>query len=62
MKSEAGKPRKHRQPVGSKVKPLCGTLTYLAECRGMAQKTSSAQKNAPPEIIDRNIRKYPAAP
>ncbi len=62
MKPEASKSRKQGQSASLKNKPMCGTLSYLAECRGMVQKASSAQKNAPPEISDRNIRRYPTAP
>jgi hypothetical protein len=62
MKSDANKPRKQGQSVRSKNKPKCGTLSYLAECRGMTQKIAAPLRAAPPEIIERNIRRYPAAP
>jgi hypothetical protein len=62
MKSDANKPRKKGQAVSSKTKPLCGTLSYLAECRRMTPKAAAPLKAAPPEIIERNVRRYTAAP
>jgi hypothetical protein len=62
MKKEVNKSRKQRQGYSARNKSFCGTLSYLAECRGMTQKAAIPPKAAPPEIIDRNIRRYPAAP
>jgi hypothetical protein len=61
MKSEPVKMRKHRQTAALKDKPACGTLTYLAECRGTPQKTASECKKAPSAIVDMIVRKQPAA-
>jgi hypothetical protein len=60
MKPEMTKSRKQKPPAGGKGKALCGTLSYLAECRGTAQKNLFARREAPPEIIDRIVRKHPA--
>ena len=62
MKSDANKRKKQGQSASLKNKPKCGTLSYLAECRRMTQKAAAPVKAEPPEIIDRNIRRYPAAP
>jgi hypothetical protein len=61
MKSEPVKAKKHRQTTAVKAKPVCGTLTYLAQCRGTPQKTASERKEAPSVIVDRIVRKQPAA-
>lgn len=61
MKHEAGKSRKQRQAANQKMKPLCGTLSYLAECRGMAQKAGPNRLSAPPGDMNKIVRKYPAA-
>ena len=59
-KSDASKSKKHRQAEASKMKPPCGTLTYLAECRGVTQKPDATRWTAPPENMNRIVRKYPA--
>ncbi|MGE5174263.1 MAG: hypothetical protein ACM3MD_10605 [Betaproteobacteria bacterium] len=59
MKHDTGKSKKHAAAV--KVKPVCGTLSYLAECRGMAQKAGPTRLSAPPGDVNKIIRKYPAA-
>ena len=61
MKSEPVKNRKHRQTAALKAKPVCGTLTYLAECRGTPKKTSSEKKEAPAALVGRFVRKQPPA-
>ncbi len=60
MKTEIEKIKKQRQTKSSKNKPLCGTLSYLAECRGLSQK-NTARLTAPPGDMGRIVRKYPAA-
>ncbi len=62
MKSEAGKtkkqPKTERSP-GSKHP--CGTLSYLAECRGAPQKTETFRRQGPAaDFMNRTVRKYPA--
>ncbi len=61
MKYETEKSKKHRQPAGAKTKPVCGTLSYLAECRGMAQKAGPPRLSAPPGDVHKIFRSYPAA-
>jgi hypothetical protein len=43
MKWESQKSKKQQTRAGMKAKPVCGTLSYLAECRGMTQKAGSAR-------------------
>ena len=58
MKQETGKTRKERQTAGVKsAKPVCGTLSYIAECRGLTQKAGSIRWAAPPGSIDKIVRK-----
>ena len=61
MKSETNKSKKQRQTTSSKIKPTCGTLSYLAECRGVTKKTDVSRWTAPPDSINKIVRKYPAA-
>ncbi len=57
MKKETSKARKQRQPSNVKTeKPTCGTLSYIAECRGAQQKSGSIQWAAPPDSIDKMIK------
>jgi len=49
--------KKQRESSDRKTaKHACGTLSYLAECRGTLQKTESTRWAAPPHGI-RNIDK-----
>ncbi len=59
MKTEGEKKRK-QQTKSSRSKPVCGTLSYLAECRGTAQKTGASRLLAPPGDMSRIVRRYPA--
>ena len=61
MKSEPVKTTKHGQKTAVKAKPVCGTLTYLAECRGTPKKTSSVRKEVPAALVGRFVRKQPPA-
>jgi hypothetical protein len=61
MKSEPVKTKKHRQTAALKTKPVCGTLTYLAESRGTPKKPSSGKKEAPAALVGRFVRKQPRA-
>lgn len=61
MKSEAVKIMKQGQKTAVKAKPACGTLTYLAECRGTPKKTSSGKKEAPAALTGRFVRKQAPA-
>ena len=58
MKQETDKIRKQRQQAVVKAaKPVCGTLSYQAECRGAMQKTGSIRGAAPPDGMNRTVRK-----
>ncbi len=59
MKREGTKQKKRHSSAGSKEKPVCGTLSYLAECRGMAQRTSSTRRPEYPGEMNKVVRKYP---
>ncbi|HET6365466.1 MAG TPA: hypothetical protein VFG02_10475 [Nitrospirota bacterium] len=60
MKSEAGRTKKQRKAEGTRAsKPPCGTLSYLAECRGNTQKTDSSRWTTPPDGLNRIVRKHP---
>jgi hypothetical protein len=61
MKSETNKSKKQHQTTSSKNKPTCGTLSYLAECRGLTKKTDLSRWTSPPDSINKIVRKYPAA-
>jgi hypothetical protein len=61
MKSETGKTRKQGQMSSPKNKSACGTLSYIAECRGMKQKKEISRWTAPPDGMNTIVRKYPAA-
>jgi hypothetical protein len=49
--------KKRESSAGKTAKPVCGTLSYLAECRGTLQKTESTRWTAPPYGIKSNERK-----
>lgn len=61
MKSIPTKIKKQRRPDAAKtVKFRCGTLTYMAECRGSIKKTYPVKRQV--QLIDLNgiARKLPA--
>jgi hypothetical protein len=58
--TETGKPKKPRH-AGAKSKSCCGTLIYLAECRGTAKKSDMPRWTAPPDSINKIVRKHPAS-
>ena len=61
MKSEAGRTKKQRKAGSSGgVKHPCGTLSYLAECRGNGQKSGSSRLPDTPDGMSRIVRKRPA--
>ncbi len=60
MKTESEKQKKLQHTKSSSSKPVCGTLSYLAECRGTVKKTGIF-RTAPPGEPGRIIRRYPAA-
>ncbi len=60
MKTENDKPKK-QQTKSERSKPVCGTLSYLAECRGMIHKAGIARLTSPPGEMNRIVRRYPAA-
>jgi len=58
MKQDRETTRKQKESsVRKKAKPVCGTLSYLAECRGTLQKTESTRWAAPPSEIKSMERK-----
>jgi hypothetical protein len=58
MKQEPDKSRKQRQATSTRTaKPSCGTLSYIAECRGTMLKTGPTQGTAPPDGVNRIVRK-----
>ncbi|HEX9022054.1 MAG TPA: hypothetical protein VF903_12425 [Nitrospirota bacterium] len=60
-KPEAEKSKKQRQSSSTKTaKPPCGTLSYIAACRGMTQKSAQSRWPGQPGNINQAIRKYPA--
>jgi hypothetical protein len=62
MKPTADKRRKQRAAASTSLKPPCGTLSYLAECRGASQKAEGVRRPAQADIMNRNkiVRNYPA--
>lgn len=43
------------------LKPPCGTLSYLAECRGAPQKAETFRGQGPAvDFLNRTVRKYAA--
>jgi hypothetical protein len=62
MKSTADiiKKQRRKDPEGL-PKPCCGTLNYMAECRGTKKKTETARWQGQPDEVNRIVRKYTAA-
>jgi len=61
MKSEAGRTKKQRKSESARgAKHPCGTLSYLAECRGNGQKAGSSRLPDTPDDMSRIVRKRPA--
>jgi hypothetical protein len=57
MKHRSGKSGYKLHPAQVKTaKPTCGTLSYMSECRGVAQKGGSLRL-APSDGIDKLVRK-----
>jgi len=48
--------KRHRVDVRT-AKPVCGTLSYMSECRGITQKDVTNRWAAPPDSIDKIVRK-----
>ncbi len=43
----------------AKPKPHCGTLTYIAECRGVLLKAGAVPRQTTPgDVMTRTVRKY----
>ncbi len=60
MKQETDKTKKQRQSTSGKtIKPACGTLSYIAECRGGLQKTCPSRGAAPSDSVNRIVRNHP---
>jgi hypothetical protein len=61
MKPASEKTRKQRASATMSLKPPCGTLSYLAECRGAPQKVETFRRQGPAmDFMNRTVRKYPA--
>lgn len=60
MKREGARQKKRRSSAGSKEKPVCGTLSYLAECRGMVQRQGSTRRPDAPGEMNKIVRKHSA--
>jgi hypothetical protein len=59
MKPATEKTRKRRTPAAMTQKPPCGTLSYLAECRGAPQKTETFRRQGPEAgFMNSTVRKY----
>jgi hypothetical protein len=59
MKREGAKQKKRHHCAGSKKKPVCGTLSYLAECRGVVRQSGSTKRPDIPGGTNQIVRKYP---
>ncbi len=57
MKREGAKFKKQHPSAGLKEKPVCGTLSYLAECRGMVQWAGSNRWPEHPSDVKKIVRK-----
>jgi len=58
MKQEMNKTKRQKHPANVKTaKPVCGTLSFMAECRGATKKAGSIRCAAPPDSIDQIGRK-----
>jgi hypothetical protein len=58
MKAGADKTKKeHKLLSGRASSSVCGTLSYIAECRGVMRKTPSSRWAAPPDDVNRTERK-----
>ena len=57
MKQERTKLKKKRSSASSKEKPVCGTLSYLAECRGTIQRLGSTRSSEPSGDMNKINRK-----
>ncbi len=61
MKPATEKTKKQRASPAMTLKSPCGTLSYLAECRGAPQKTERFRKEGPAvDFMNRTVRRYPA--
>ena len=61
MKPASEKTRKQRSSAPMTLKPPCGTLSYLAECRGAPQKAEAIRRQGPAvDFMNRTVRQYPA--
>jgi hypothetical protein len=61
MKQEKGPIQKLQAAAGMRTtKSPCGTLSYLAECRGVTQKSVSLEHKKRADMLHRFERHYPA--
>jgi len=58
MKSESDKTGKQQKAIkGKTAQSVCGTLSYIAECRGPLRKPVSTRWAAPPDDVNKSVRK-----
>jgi len=48
-----------RQEAPRPDKPCCGTLNYMAECRGVTKQTEPGRGRPRPELLNQCIRNFP---
>ena len=61
MKRVTEKTRKQRASAAMTLKPPCGTLSYLAECRGALLKAETFRRQEQRvDFMNRTVRRYPA--
>ena len=58
MMMKAGAKRVQRPGRSGKQKPCCGTISHIAECRGIVRKAAATAWQSPG--TNRLVRKYPA--
>ena len=59
MKSASAKMGKESAACAMKPKQHCGTLTHLAECRGIPRKSGAVpRQTAPGDVLTRTVRNY----
>ena len=52
--------RPGRKGTAQHGKPCCGTLNYMAECRGIIKQAEPGRGRPRPEIVNQSVRNYPA--
>ncbi len=62
MKTGETKSRKRSQGAEEKQRPPCGTLSYIAACRGLRQKAALEAKAPVTDDLHHTIRRRPVEP